>query len=286
MYLKSWISSGLLYVKDLIDENGCIRNSNVLYDICTDKRNVHKDMFILNNYVTKKVKSIDYSIAPYVKICDLEFIVHRNKRVYIKGCKSKVLYNMFVQRVLSRCNMESIYAREFCFVNNSNMWENVYNQKVVHIKSPRLKEFNVKILHNFLPCGKVLSKWKGMSDKCAYCDHIETVKHMLYECQRLRDMWDFISDILKCNITWKQIVVGFPSCEDSDKIRCFNVIITIIAYAIFKENSHCKYENKNYAVSNITRVVKHNLREYMLLYDYGVCQNNERRMIQRIVEIM
>ena len=41
-----------------------------------------------------------------------------------------------------------------------------------------------------------------------------------------------------------------------------NYIITIIAYAIFKENSHCKFEKKDYRMCNILAKIKSDIEWY------------------------
>ena len=95
------------------------------------------------------------------------------------------------------------------------------------LKVPKLCEFNYKILHNILPCGKILSKWqKDISNKCQVCNKLESAKHMLYECQRVYEIWNNVSCILGINIRWKHIVCGFPKYVDIGiKIVC---IVTIL----------------------------------------------------------
>ena len=83
---------------------------------------------------------------------------------------------------------------------------------------------------------------KGEPKLCEYCLQKETTKHMLYDCKRIQSLWKHVSEILKINITWKNIVCGFISADISDYIKCLNHIISVIVYAIYKENSFCKYE--------------------------------------------
>ena len=140
----------------------------------------------------------------------------------------------------SRQNMESVCSRNFSFCNcyNRNIWKNIYRQKIISIEITKIKVFNFKILYNTLPCGKVLSKWKQNSFQyCDVCRDIETVEHMLYGCHRINEIWKEISQYIKCNMNWKQIVCGRPSYDVSHKVYCLNVISSVVA--IFKENSYC-----------------------------------------------
>ena len=90
---------------------------------------------------------------------------------------------------------------------------------------------------------------------------------MLFDCYRVQDIWVNMSNSLKIELSWKNIVCGFPkySMCTSKKINVINVIISVIAYAIFKENSYCKFEHKNYSNVNLCERVKQNLVYYKTL---------------------
>ena len=177
--------------------------------------------------------------------------------------KSKFFYAILKARKESRPNMETIYARNFNFENNKVIWKDIYEQKLVDINIVKVKEFNFKLLQNILPCGKVLSKWKPtISSKCSCCNEIETVLHMLFECNRIREIWNKISLCLNCNISWKNIVCGWPNYIRSSKIRSYNIIISTIAYSIFKVNSNCKFEEKIYNNVQLIRYICQYLSYY------------------------
>ena len=61
---------------------------------------------------------------------------------------------------------------------------------------------------------------------------------------------------------------GFPSYDISRKICGLNYILIIIAYAIFKENSRCKFDMKSYKDSNLSNIVKENLKYYDMLLQH------------------
>lgn len=262
LYFKGWIKEGIIYVKDLINENGEIKNDTELYKCNRVKHDILKEVYVIKRYVIKRFKHVDVNIAPYIKIKPLTHIIFENKLVQLKGIKSKIFYNMFTKKQKRRGHMETIYSREFNFDNLQHLWENIYLQKVCNLYIPKLCEFNFKILHNFLPCGLSLSKWKNISQYCCVCGEIENIKHMLYECQRIKDLWGKFSVILDLEIKWKHIVCGFPKYSDSMIIRRYNLIITIIAYAIFKENSLCKFQELDYRNTNFGLKVKENVLYY------------------------
>ena len=102
----------------------------------------------------------------------------------------------------------------------------------------------------------MLSKWKlNISEVCEYCNILETTQHMLYECERIRNIWEEVSICLKCNISWKTIVCGFPNYDTSEKLYTVNLIVSIISRTIFRMNLYCKFENQNYRVINLKSAI-------------------------------
>ena len=204
----------------------------------------------------------DTSIAPYVKIKPLNKLFSRIRSM---KCKSIFFYYVLCSKCVSRGNMESIFSREFQFPNKHYIWENVYKQKLCDLKIPKLCEFNFKLLHNVVPCGKTICKWqRNISEICAYCSEVETTKHMLFECPRIKSIWNDFAQVMNINIKWKHIVCGFPSYEASKNISLFNYVISIIAYSIFKLNSVCKFNNKDYCNVNIKNNIKQNISMYLV----------------------
>ena len=159
-----------------------------------------KDAFIVKNYVIKRIIQLDVTIGPFVNIRPLTHILYKKGYIELKICKSNIFYQMLVKKVRQRGNMESIYSNEFSFDNNFTIWKNIYDQKIEEIPIPKISEFNYKIMHNIVPCGMYLSKWKNISAKCDICNEFETTKHMLYDCVRINSLWKIISNYFKIQI--------------------------------------------------------------------------------------
>ena len=256
LFYQRWINSNILYVKDLVQEEGIIRTDEDLYNIITDKTDILKEISVIKKYIYKRLTHIDITVAPHVKVREKPYIIYKNKINFISDKKSKFFYIVLKSKTESRQNMETIYSRNFRFANNKYTWETIYQQKLADIDIIKVKEFNFKILQNILPCGKVLSKWKtSISSKCSHCSELETVSHMLYECTRTQEIWEQISKCINCNISWKNIVCGWPNYTRSNKIKAYNVIISTVAYAIFKVNSNCKFQGTNYSNVHLTNYI-------------------------------
>ena len=119
------------------------------------------------------------------------------------------------------------------------------------------------LLHNIIPTGYNLSKWNyNISDRCTVCNESETMQHMLYGCARVKDMWHLVSQSLNVVTEWKHLVCGYIMYDLSDKINLFNLLYTVVMYAIFKHNSNSKFENLPYEAIDINNIVKKNVCYY------------------------
>ena len=245
LYFKAWVKSNILYIKDLINADGTIKNENEICGMISDKRSVIQEMFIVKNYVINKIKNKDISNAKYVKIRNETKLLYKNKYHRVNQKKSKFFYDCLKNKTTSRGNMETIWARLFGFDNSASVWNKIYKQKVISLGLAKLEEFNYKVLHNILPCGKVLSKWlQNCSEKCKHCGTIETTEHMLFHCKYIINVWKIISDVIKVNVKWKNIVCGMPSSENSKNLRFINLVITIVSYSIFKSSNKSRWCNQ------------------------------------------
>ena len=105
---------------------------------------------------------------------------------------------------------------------------------------------------------------------------------MLYECKNVRKIWDKASHILKFEIKWKCIVIGMPKYKCSTLTMFYNLLFSIIAYAIFKENSHCKFAGIDYNSVDLKNAVIRNLLFYDSLYKSSTI--NVHRLFMRFIE--
>ena len=77
--------------KDLINENGIIISDKELIDNIKSERNIYVEIMILKQYVIRKFKDKDYSIAPYIKTRNRIPVLYDNKWYDIKGINDKLI---------------------------------------------------------------------------------------------------------------------------------------------------------------------------------------------------
>ena len=290
LYMKHWIQSNILYVKDLVDENGIIICDNQLYGLIKQKHSILQDMYIIKNTIVKYLKNLDLQTAINVNIGkDIKVIVN-NKRYIIKDQKSNFFYSIVKNKVALRSDMEAVWSKQFGFKNTASLWNSVYTQKLKVFNDNKLAEFNFKVLHNIIPTGYNLSKWNtNISERCTICNEIESMHHMLYECTRVKSMWNLVSHALNVEIKWKHLVCGYILYDLSDKVNLLNLLYTVIMYAIFKHNSNSKFENTSYKDIHINKIVKKNVCYYrnVLLCQKTLTENHwQDEMFKKIENIL
>jgi len=152
--------------------------------------------------------------------------------------------------------------------------KNAFRVKVVGEKEVKLKEFNYKVLYGILACNKNLKKWKIKdSDMCDVCDQIQSIEHLLFECNYVKPLWTIINNIFSVNVQFAQIL----GLDNSFK---FNAIVTLVCFLIYKEWLLQSLDGK--ARTNVIAVMyfKHelNLRHQI----YTICKNVSQKYLAEL----
>lgn len=115
-------------------------------------------------------------------------------------------------------------------------------------------------------CNNVyVSKWKkDISNQCVHCKQIENIKHLLFECNNVKNIWNTVSNLLSFKIQWKHIVGFFY--EKSDKTKSLNLLIPYVAYRIYKQKMLCRLDSMNETECNIYNHVKKSTCFYASVY--------------------
>lgn len=264
IFFKEWIESNVLYIKDLVNNDGTLKSENEIVLMIHNKRDIIRQIYIIRMCIYKLIQQVVFDEA--FEENDKNTLHMNNGSINITKINNKILY-LCLCKNKNRNLMENCYSIEFEIENSTEIWSKIYEKKLRDINIVKLREFNFKILHNIVPCGYILSKWNNVSEKCEKCNMTETTKHMLYECARVKTIWTQISRVLNYDIKWKTLVSG-PVDEflDNDSEQFINIVSVIVIYTIFKQNSHCKFKKLNYANVNLYTALKTNILFYGKLW--------------------
>ena len=219
LFLRNWIRSGIVLVNDLSFQNG-ILDVDRMYGIIQDKRNLIFELQIVRN-----------ALRPY-KDYLINNIIHQpsTKQAIPKFTNSKAMYKLLVKQ-----KIQDSIPGNLPFTASINQYldmpvNSILKRKLIDIKEIKLREFNFKIIHNILPCNEMLHKWTIKQDsKCDLCDKVQTIRHLLFECVFVKEVWVLVERMLDCKITYDDILCGF----ENNLIA--NYVSNIAAFTIYKD---------------------------------------------------
>ena len=141
-------------------------------------------------------------------------------------------------------------------------WEKIYSRTQKCNLSARIKFFNYQVLHRSLATNKKLYVF-GIADNnlCDKCGEIETITHLLCECNLITDLWQDIEQWMTINLretiqlTNESILLG-----DNTISIIANYIIIVTKHEIFKS----KWTKKDLTVKDIVK----RLKEYLVIEEY------------------
>ncbi len=278
IYYKHWVKSGFVQIKDFYDENGNFLADKIIFERLNIKSNWISEL--------KTLKKVINNVAKRMKTNMVKFINYKKQPIFlfktfteINDQKSKFFYQILISKKFQRSSMEHVWSKKFNCINNSSIWENIYKEKITKEKYTKFAEFNFKLLHNILPCGNIVSKWnRNVSKFCAYCNSIETIEHIYYECPRIKSLWYDIGLKLEMNIQMKHIVIGY---HDNSIITYFrNRIFTIVLYTIYCRWVEYSEDPEKYKLVDFHRELKSTLPFYTKVY-----KQTESESVYRLFEL-
>ena len=267
LYYKSWIECGITFVKDLFDQNGHFISEDYILNVLKNTKNWIVEYLTIKNIIYKMVKKNKFDTKPSKFIqesaCIKTHLYSNGKILDPQDICSKDIYNILLNKKYEKPYIENMWQRELSNELNTIDWNVVYVQNSKFLKYPKFIEFKFKIIHNILTCGIKLSKWNNTyNGLCSFCGETENISHLLYNCSRIRSMWNVISNCIQKSILRKHIILGFLSnCENyvmENKFLC----IVIVSYCIYSTWCICNSNNVHYKYVN----VRNNVREKFAFY--------------------
>ena len=286
LYFNSWIKSGFLYVKDFYDDEGNFITEQQTLQKLKDRKNWIQEYYIIRSTLSKKLRNIDKSEAKYTNIQYRYTIITNGKFESILDKKSKFYYDTILSKKYTRNKMENIWSETLQINNTLSCFGNIYEERISKIVCRKISEFNFKILNNCLFCGYMVHKWnRNVKEKCILCNVNHTCQHLLYDCERSKEIWNTLEPIFGYKIKWKHIVIGHAdNMNNSNITKLKDFTISIIArsiYSFWVKNS----ENDNsFENENIKTYICRNILFYKNIFEYLDYDNFFIFLSERIIQ--
>ena len=259
LFYTNWIKSGILYIKDLFDNNGNFHDINYFSNILVNKSNWLCEYNTLKKVIKPIKECQDTTKAAFINI-DKQTTIHlkNQTKISLNMISSKILYDILINKTFIKPYSERFWSKSFN-LNFEEYKTNIYQSKIIKIRDKQLAEFNYKLLQNLLNNNKSVHKWnKNVSNHCPSCQTIEDTKHLIFDCKNVQLIWKSLEIYLKFKIKWKNVILGFFHEENKTTIS-LNYLLSYTAFYIYKIKMKLRFENKEENTNDILHFVKSNL---------------------------
>ena len=200
---RTWINSGILYIKDIVDENGTL-NERTITEKLINKSNWISEISTLKKAIPKiwltKLQS-NTTWNSYQINCHTTTLKIKNKSKTNKNLNkltNKEIYNIL-------CSNQSMDPISYIY------WENIFPhlsdikkrfndsfQFIFHtLKDNKLKMFRWKLAHKILVNTENLYKWKiATSPLCKICKQTDNYNHFFIDCNFVSNFCRQMNQIL------------------------------------------------------------------------------------------
>ncbi len=229
LFSLKWINSNIWTLNDICDGH-CKINYGKLFYLLRDKSDYFRivSMILKSVSVYRHLESTKINIQINTTDQINPLYVLEDNTIVITDQKSKFFYENITKQIKEIPYQQKMWER--ILGDNNINWNIVYTDKLINMPDKKIAEFSYKLLMDILVCEKRLHTWKKSDNTCCiYCGENHTVKHMLFECDNVRQFWRYISNKLGIIVTYKTIIIG---CQFS---RDYNIIIMVLSFLLYKK---------------------------------------------------
>ena len=277
--LSNWTKSGILFIKDIFDNTGEIISEHSLLKKLICKSNWIAEFLKVKKALKWVIDNVDTSIAGYIQIKKTWVLLHNNSTFCMKTQNSKFYYDILIDKKFESNYMEKTWDR---ILNLDNIrWCDVYKEQVWNLTDKKLAEFNYKLICNIVTTRSQISRWnQDINENCTFCNEKQTIRHLIFDCVRVQNLWTLIGSILKLNITYKHLIIGDRT--ENEYIRCRNLVISYAKYAIYKFWILSENKKLNFNNDSLHAFVKRDLFRRTLFLK----ENNFSKLCDKIIQNM
>ena len=182
---RQWRDKGILFINDLLNEQGKVYTMNEFCDVYGLTTNVVGNVSVVTNGSV-------YLFQPsaWDSVCKIR-----------KGCKG--FYCVLIRKV-KRTKSSSKWENELDTVITSNDWHSICKRPFKVTTDTKLQWFQYRINNNIIATNMFLYKINIRSDElCSFCQkQVETIRHLFCQCNYVKTFW-------KQNIYSKKIMLLF-----------------------------------------------------------------------------
>ena len=231
---KSLFSNGIIYVRDLIDETGCL---NIPESVS------HAHIMSFNSVIAavpQKWKQV-LSNSGYVDFSDTAVRYKIDDVLNHQGKIPRFIYSKIIEHIPLDFKRKTKWEFDFNITINEEQWFGFFTNLYISTYHNKLRIFQYKLLQRILVTNIDRFQWGSVDDNtCSFCGTApETYFHMLIECKYIKILWskflNWIARVSHIHLTPsnEEIIFGIAVQNETDKlINCLFLICKQYIYSV------------------------------------------------------
>ena len=150
LFIRNWIRSGFIFVKDLFDKNGNFLTEETICNRLETTRNWMAEYILVKRCILIQAKHYNCNSSFYIntsKLYNNYYLHYRNKQHNIKDLTSKFYYKILAEKKSEHAYTEKCWQKSFNIEILTSEWKTIYNNKVWKFPIKKISEFNYKLIH-------------------------------------------------------------------------------------------------------------------------------------------
>lgn len=207
IYLHRWISAGILFLGDLLNQDGEFFSYNEFtanYNIISNFLEYRGIVNALSEFLeVNNIQHLPQKINYHMPIPQSLLLIKKDN----KGCRS--IYKA-MQDESQYPNSLQKWQDKLRFITNPSFFQNntIYDMVYKYTKDPKLIWFQFRINHRIIATNYLLKKMNIINDdSCTFCQNEpETLVHLFYDCEIIKQFWQHLQTYVKqkCNINFQE----------------------------------------------------------------------------------
>ena len=233
IYYNHWFSAGIVFICDLLDDNGHLLSFADL----RAKYNIHTN-FIEYGGVVRLVKAAYRDLLTINSNVPFPFVPFNFQALLSDKKGSRRLYNSFTQAKTVTRKFVNKWERQLEIRFELDVWSRIFIVPFTCTLDSKLRWFQFRLIHRVLGTNLFLCKiHKLETNVCTFCkSEEETLIHLFCNCKFVLSFWSSVIDLIK-NKTKIQLVIDNPLLlfgVTDTRHECLNLILLLARFHIYK----------------------------------------------------
>lgn len=258
VFFKEWSNKGINYIEDVYD----YRNKTFHpFQYLVELYHLHEQELMHYNQLISCLKS-KFKHQLEVENMNDNMDVKLIYKFLRSNESNKYTYNIQMNNTKQYDNKSQNKWEQDLGEANIN-WKKVYQNIFKATIDTKLRNFQYKYITRIIPTNKKLLKFNiKPSNLCDFCSmHVETLRHLFWECQHIQNFWRELSNHLNSinftiDINYKAISLGLYEERNFHTKYAKIYIILSAKYYIFKKKCNGEIPNANQYISQLKQRIE------------------------------